>query len=245
MAELQRAFAQQGLKAGERLPPERELARQLSVGRSSLREAMQGLQTMGLVEVRRGVGTFFASEPGKWLLSPLKFARTPSRRLLAELIEARLLVEVRLAERAAERATERDIARLRQTARARAAAGHGQYVERGVDFHLAIAAAAHHAVLASMLNAVFHLYFDVLASPSPAAPEARAAFRAGQQGGHDEILACIEARNPQGAGRAMQAHLRHLQRHLPFTTGTRRRPGRRPNRGGLDGQVSSAATHPR
>ena len=107
MAELQRAFAQQGLKAGERLPPERELARQLSVGRSSLREAMQGLQTMGFVEVRRDVGIFFTSEPGKWLLSPLKFARTPSRRLLAELIEARLLVEVRLAEWAAERATER------------------------------------------------------------------------------------------------------------------------------------------
>jgi DNA-binding FadR family transcriptional regulator len=86
-----------------------------------------------------------------------------------------------------------------------------------------------------MLNAVFHLYFDVLESPSPAAPDARAAFRAGQQGGHDEILACIEARNSQGGGRAMQAHLQHLQRHLPFKTETKRRPERRSNRGGLDG----------
>ena len=46
-----------------------------SVGRSSLREAMQGLQAMGLVVVRHGVGTFFASEPGKWLLSPNKILR--------------------------------------------------------------------------------------------------------------------------------------------------------------------------
>src|SRR5207237_387215 len=77
MAEIQRAFIHGGWKIGEQLPPERELAKQLSVGRSSLREAMQGLQTMGLVEVRHGVGTFLASEPGKWLLSPLRFHGTP------------------------------------------------------------------------------------------------------------------------------------------------------------------------
>lgn len=83
MTEIQRAFVQRGLKVGERLPPERELARQLSVGRSSLREAMQGLQTMGFVEVRRGVGTFFTSEPGKWLFSSIKFRGTPSRHLFS------------------------------------------------------------------------------------------------------------------------------------------------------------------
>jgi GntR family transcriptional regulator, transcriptional repressor for pyruvate dehydrogenase complex len=105
MAEIQRVFVKRNLKVGDRLPPERELARQLSVGRSSLREAMQGLQTMGLVEVRHGVGTFFTSEPSRWLLSPLRFSNTSARRLFAELIEARLLVEVRLAALAAERSS--------------------------------------------------------------------------------------------------------------------------------------------
>ncbi len=233
MTELQRAFLQRGLKVGERLPPERELAKQLSVGRSSLREAMQGLQTMGLVEVRRGVGTFFTSEPGKWLLSPLKFARTPSRRLFGELIEARRLVEVRLAERAAECATEKDIARLRDAAQNRATARPGQYVERGIGFHLAVAAAAHHTVLASMLNAVFHLYFDVLESLDPAAQDREAAFRAGQQGGHDEILRMIEARDPQGAAEAMRAHLEHLQQNFPLSPS----PGRR-------GRRTSTRRHP-
>jgi len=57
MTEIQRAIGRGGLKVGDRLPQERELAKQLAVGRSSLREAMQGLQTMGLVEVRHGVGT--------------------------------------------------------------------------------------------------------------------------------------------------------------------------------------------
>jgi GntR family transcriptional repressor for pyruvate dehydrogenase complex len=105
MAEIQRVFVKRNLKVGDRLPPERELARQLSVGRLSLREAMQGLQTMGPVEVRHGVGTFFTSESSRWLLSQLRFSNTSPRRLFAELIEARLLVEVRLAALAAERSS--------------------------------------------------------------------------------------------------------------------------------------------
>jgi GntR family transcriptional repressor for pyruvate dehydrogenase complex len=218
MAEIQRAFVHGGLKVGERLPPERELAKQLSVGRSSLREAMQGLQTMGLVEVRHGVGTFLASEPGKWLLSPLRFHGTPPRQLFAELIEARLLVEVRLAEWAAERATDEDIARLREAAQKRAHAKRGQYLESGLDFHLVIAAAAHHTVLASMLNAVSHLYFDVLESLDSAAQDIEAAFRMRQQAGHEAILRMIEAHDPQGAAEAMRAHLRELQAEFPSIT---------------------------
>jgi GntR family transcriptional repressor for pyruvate dehydrogenase complex len=218
MSEIQRVFVERGLKVGDRLPPERELARQLSVGRSSLREAMQGLQTMGLVEVRHGVGMFFTSEPGKWLLSPLRFSNTPPRRLFGELIEARQLVEVRLAALAAERATREDIARIRQAAEKRAHAARGQYLERGLDFHLAVAAAAHHTVLATMLKAVSHHYFEVLESLDRAAQDVEAAFRARQQGGHDEILRMIEARDPQGAADAMRAHLRELQAEFPSIT---------------------------
>jgi GntR family transcriptional repressor for pyruvate dehydrogenase complex len=218
IAEIQRTFVELGLRVGDRLPPERELARQLSVGRSSLREAMQSLQTMGLVEVRHGVGTFFASEPGKWLLSPLRFFDTPPPRLFGELIEARLLVEVRLAALAAERATLEDIARLREAAAKRAHARRGEYVERGLDFHLTIAESAHHRVLASMLKAVSHLYFDVLDSLDTASQNRVAAFRARQQGGHDEVLRMIETRDPQGAADAMRAHLRDLQAEFPTIT---------------------------
>jgi GntR family transcriptional repressor for pyruvate dehydrogenase complex len=217
MSEIQRVFVERGLKIGDRLPPERELARQLSVGRSSLREAMQGLQTMGLVEVRHGVGTFFTSEPGKWLLLPLRFSNSP-RRLFAELIEARLLVEVRLAALAAERATKEDIARLRDAAEKRAHAVHGQYMERGLDFHLAVAAAAHQTVLAAMLTVVVNHYSEVLESLDRAAQEVEAVFRARQQHGHDEILRMIEARDPQGAADAMRSHLRDLQAEFTAIT---------------------------
>jgi GntR family transcriptional repressor for pyruvate dehydrogenase complex len=215
MTEIQRLFIRRGLKAGDRLPSERELARQLSVGRSSLREAMHGLQVMGLVEVRHGVGAFFAREPAQWLLPPARFYDAPPHRLFCELIEARLLVEVRLAALAAERATAEDIARLREASAERASAQRGEYVERGLGFHLAIAGAARHSVLASMLQAVAHLYFDVLDSLAPSLQDREAAFRARQQGGHDEVLRRIEARDPQGAAEAMRAHLCELQAEFP------------------------------
>lgn len=218
MTEIQRVFVQSGFRVGDKLPSERELSKQLAVGRSSLREAMQGLQTMGLVKIRHGVGTFFTSEPGKWLLEPLRFSESSPQRLFAELIEARLLVEVRLAALAAERATEEDIARLRESLEKRATAQRGEFNERGLDFHLAIAAAAHHTVLASMLTAVSHLYFDVLDSLGRSAQDAEYAFRARQQDGHAEILSRIEARDPQGAADVMRAHLRAVRAEFPSIT---------------------------
>jgi GntR family transcriptional repressor for pyruvate dehydrogenase complex len=138
--------------------------------------------------------------------------------LFAELIEARLLVEVRLAALAAERATREDIARLRQAAEKRAHATRGHYLELGVDFHLAVATAAHHTVLASMLKAVSHGYFEVLESLDRAAQDVESAFRERQQGGHEKIVRMIEARDPQGAADAMRAHLRELQAEFPSIT---------------------------
>jgi GntR family transcriptional repressor for pyruvate dehydrogenase complex len=211
MTEIQRVFVRKGLKIGDRLPSERELARQLSVGRSSLREAIQGLQAMGFLEVRHGVGTFFASEPGKWLLTPLKYLDTPPRQLFGELIEARLLVETRLAALAAERATDQDIANMRDAAEKRARARRGEYVERGLEFHFAIAAAANHTVLESMLKAVSNLYFDTLETLDRAAQDVEAAFRARQHGGHEKVLLAIEERDPHGAAEAIREHLRDLQ----------------------------------
>jgi GntR family transcriptional regulator, transcriptional repressor for pyruvate dehydrogenase complex len=178
MAEIQRVFVKRNLKLGDHLHPERELARQLSVDRLSLREAMQGLQTIGPVEVRHGVGTFFTSERSRWLLSPLRFSNISPRRLFAELIEARLLVEVRLAALAAERVPREDIARIKEAAERRAHAARDQHLETGLDFPLAVASAAHQVVLATMLKAVCNHYSEVQESLDRAAEDVEAAFQA-------------------------------------------------------------------
>jgi GntR family transcriptional repressor for pyruvate dehydrogenase complex len=210
MIEIQQHFIRERQKVGDQLPSERDLAKQLSVGRSSLREAIQGLQTMGLVERRHGVGTFFVAEPGSWCITPLKvWNRTPVH-LLGELIEARQLVEARLAALAAARSTPQDIAVMQEAVSRRAQAVPGEYTQRGLDFHLAIAAAAHHTVLHEMLKAMATLYWETLTSADESSEEV-AAFRVRQQGGHDRILDAIIARDPDAAANAMREHLLELQ----------------------------------
>jgi len=211
MTEIQKTFSIRGYKAGDRLPPERELARQLSVGRSSLREAILGLQTMGFVERRHGVGTFFVAEPGDWSTAPLKLQSRSPHILFEELIETRLLLEARLAALAAERATSTDLQKIKAAAKKRAEAEYGEYTERGLDFHLAIASAAHHGVLLEMLKAVWTLYWDTWNSLDSAAREVVVAFRARQQGGHTRILRAIMARDPDAAAEAMRRHLLELK----------------------------------
>ena len=211
MSEIQQGFVRRGLKVGDRLPPERELAKQLSVGRSSLREAIHGLQAMGFVERRHGVGTFFVAEPGSWSITRLNFQSRSPVRLFEELIEVRLLVEVRLAALAAERATPEDFQKIEAAAEMRARAGHGEYTERGLDFHLAIAAAAHHTVLFEVLKAVSALHRETSKFLDAAAREVVTAFRARQQSGHDRILRAIGARDREGAAEAMRDHLLELQ----------------------------------
>ena len=214
MIEIQQVFVREGLKVGDRLPSERELAKQLSVGRSSLREAVQGLQTLGFLERRHGVGTFFIAEPGSWSIAPLKFQPRSPVQLFEELIEARLLVEVRLAALAAERATAEDFQKLRSAAEKRARARPGEYTELGLEFHLAIAAAAHHAVLLEMLKGVASLYWETLNSLDVAPQDVVAAFRARQHGGHDRTLRAIIARDPDAAAAAMREHLLELQNDI-------------------------------
>jgi GntR family transcriptional repressor for pyruvate dehydrogenase complex len=214
VAEIQRLVAAGGLRLGDRLPPERELAELLGVGRSSIREAIHALEMMGLVEVRHGTGAFLAGEPGRWLLEPLKWASDSQMRLFRDLIEARLSVEVTLAQLAAERATEEDLAALREAAQRRAAATAGQYLETGFAFHQAVAQAAHNQVLAFMLSAAKHLYFDVLAGLEQAR-EPLAAFRMSQQAGHGRILAAIERHDVRAAGEAMREHLAEILAYYP------------------------------
>lgn len=58
VGELKVLISEEGIKAGDRLPSERDLAERLQVGRSTIREALRSLELLGLIETRRGDGTF-------------------------------------------------------------------------------------------------------------------------------------------------------------------------------------------
>src|SRR5438034_8720601 len=81
------------LKGGDRLPPERDLAEKFVVSRSSVREALRALESLGLVEIRPGEGTFVREVSVESLIEPLALMMVSQRGALAELFEARRLLE--------------------------------------------------------------------------------------------------------------------------------------------------------
>ena len=145
---------------GERLPPEGPLGEAFGVGRSTVREAMRVLASRGVVDVRHGEGTFVA--PGA-LREPLE--ERLGRAGLRDLYEARLVLELPLAELAATRRTARDVAAMRKALKARAiAAKNGDvdgYGDADFDFHLAVARA-------SKNTALFDIYASFVEVAKPA-----------------------------------------------------------------------------
>ena len=147
------------LPAGTRLPSERELTQQLGVGRSTVREALQGLAMMGVIEIRHGQGVFVADRPA---IAGDAERSLPPKEVTDELLEARRIVEVELARLAAERRTEGDLTKMQSlldTHRADLAAGRGPIMQAS-QFHLLVADAAKNQILADVVRPFFRLMLE-------------------------------------------------------------------------------------
>ncbi len=143
----------EGLKPGDQLVPERELMARLEVGRSSLREAIKTLCALGVLEIKRGTGTFVGYGDTSILTKPLAWGLFLSQSSVKQVIEARSVIEVALAGWAAERATEEEVATIGRALERLEAGRHemSSYVDSDLAFHLAIARAAHNDMLANVL----------------------------------------------------------------------------------------------
>src|SRR5262244_4524444 len=95
------------LRPGDRLPPERDLAKLLGVSRPTLRAGISSLAAVGVLQPRRGAGTFVVEAEGPPALdsSPLRLMASLQRFTPAEMFEARRSLEMAIAALAAERAT--------------------------------------------------------------------------------------------------------------------------------------------
>ena len=138
-------------KEGERIPSEREISKQLGIGRASLREALKALELLGMVESRVGDGTFvcprsdFLSRPLLWAIMGADQSE------LSQLIEARLVLEESLAALAAERATAGELKKIKaalEEMRAQIEDPNRSF-EGDMHFHIAIGEAAHNPILSN------------------------------------------------------------------------------------------------
>jgi GntR family transcriptional regulator, transcriptional repressor for pyruvate dehydrogenase complex len=195
------------LEPGDRLPTEQELAREFSVGRTSVREGLQKLRAHGLIETRKGLGAFVTA-PRANGDALAEFARWTARdpAAIEELIEARLALETLAAALAALRARDAEIAELEAHQRAHVTAGETKdvpgLVRSDEAFHEGIIAAARNQFVRGLYGILIAELIDfrrkTLALPWAAARSAS---------GHEEILAAIRDRDAGGARAAMADHL--------------------------------------
>ena len=100
------------LQPGDKLPNEAHLAKELNIGRSSLREAMKLLASRNIVTIRQGSGTYVASSPGV-VDDPLGFTFIPDKKkLVQDLLEVRFLLEPAIAAMSATYADDNDIEKI-------------------------------------------------------------------------------------------------------------------------------------
>ncbi|MCI3245510.1 FadR/GntR family transcriptional regulator [Streptomyces spinosisporus] len=135
---------------GTRLPGETTLAKELGVGRSTVREALRALAGAGLVQPRQGAGVFvIATEPAEdW---PTRLRRAA----VTDVYEVRMAVEVHAARLAARRRTPEDIAAIELALEGRRTASSGDdaaFVDADIAFHAAVVAAAHNPVLTDLFT---------------------------------------------------------------------------------------------
>jgi GntR family transcriptional repressor for pyruvate dehydrogenase complex len=144
------------LRPGDRLPPEADLARQLSASRNTVREAVRALVTARVLDVRRGDGTFVTSLRPELLLDGISFAAELLQADFSlELIAVRRILEGAATRMAASTISDAALAELSgHLDQMRLAATHEIMVQHDVRFHETVAAASGNATLASMLSGI-------------------------------------------------------------------------------------------
>ncbi|WP_067833024.1 FadR/GntR family transcriptional regulator [Actinomadura kijaniata] len=197
---------------GTRLPGETTLARELGVGRSTVREALRVLAGAGLVRARQGAGVFVvATEPAEDWRARLR------RASVADVYEIRMMIEVRAAELAARRRTGDDLAALDAALAARDAAfadgDDAAFVDADIALHRAAVRAARNPVLADLFDEFVPVLREGLLE-LVGLIDARAADGAHGRAAHAGLVAAIRDRDPDGAGRVVAAELRRTLDYL-------------------------------
>ena len=208
---IRQLIQQRQHKAGDRLPSIAEMARLFGVGAPTLREALKKLETVGVVAIRHGSGVYVAQHHDTLVIPNPVYDVAASKKLLLDLIEARIPIEVRSASLAAEHATPEDVAELTALLdEASANLDDGALLNQtNLAFHRQIALASGNAVLLQLLKVVSSLFreeqrmiLDIHGS------------RRQDHAEHLEILDAVRRGDRELAGERMRDHLEGVREVL-------------------------------
>lgn len=181
-------------KPGEKLPTELALMQVFGVGRSSIREAVRILANSGVLRVQQGLGTFVQESNG--IEEP--FPQRIKRAAMSEIDEVRLVLEMKIAQKAALNRTAEDIAKmevhLKKRKEAALAGDTVGSIEADISFHVAIAEASGNSIMTDLYRTVaHHLKHHLIAQHKNTEP-----FKESQQL-HKHLLSSIIAQDDQKA----------------------------------------------
>ena len=195
-------------RAGDKLPPERELAQLIGVSRATVRAGLQSLATVGVVDSRRGAGTFVADGPPLFDVNPLSLFSALHGIPQAELFETRRVIEIDLAGLAAERARGDELAVISEEVMEMFASFDDvhRFLFHDIRFHRAVATAARNPLLAAIMEMVADLFYD---QRKKSVDRWRDAPEAAEQ--HRRIYQAIRSGDVERARREMDTHLQWAQ----------------------------------
>ncbi|MBY6024541.1 GntR family transcriptional regulator [Priestia aryabhattai] len=203
------------LKPGDKLESVEKLAKSFDVGTSTIREALSGLRTMGLVAARHGEGTFVNNFDASKFQLPVNIAFLMKIEDIKELYKVREILELGTVAQAAAVHEEEDLLALEKALIVMEnASGNEELASSAdLDFHLAIANATHNKLLINLMSSVSSLISETI-------QETRKVFL--YSGNtvedlkveHRRIFEAIKNRQPNEASEAMLEHLQNVQSRL-------------------------------
>ena len=199
------------LASGDRLPPERDLAKLLGVSRPTLRAGIRSLTAVGILQSKQGAGTFVAEAEESPTLDAgaLRLMSALHGFTSDEMFEARLALEMSIAALAAERATAEDMAKLAEEVAGMYASLEKpeQYLVHDMQFHQFVAAASGNRILTALMNMVATILFDYRSKTVKRAIDLKDSAEQ-----HHNIYRAIREHDAEAARQAMRVHLLETQR---------------------------------
>jgi len=192
------------LKPGKRMPSERDLATRCGASRGSVREAMRALAGQGLVETRRGDGSYLVDGEAGSLSAVLAHSVKARKARVSQIFEFREMLEPSIAASAAKNVSPAQLERLKAIAcdqQRRLLDGAGD-ADLDAAFHLGLARASKNPVVYEAMAAISGILSETRAPDLRSQKRRTAAVAA-----HLRIIDALEARDPEACARAMREHL--------------------------------------
>ena len=212
LAQIEQKILDGSLRAGEKLPSERDLVAALGVSRTSVREALRVLEAMGIIEANvgsgRDAGSIVTGQPTAALTSLLRLHLALSKISLADLVETRVQLERSAARDAALRRTPEDVTGLQEVVDAMRVDDleYQQFNALDTEFHVRIAKVSGNALTATLMEALRGAVESEMTAVFQRLPDWRS-VAAALVDEHAAILAAIDKGDSEGAADRVGSHI--------------------------------------